>query len=110
MIQQTPDVVEIGRTAAQLSDWQTITYFLMVVVLLQMIERAWYAGSVRKERQDMTGERERMWEVSKEFGAAGRQLGNEISKVTAELQVQQALEARFERVLAAIEVKLGIGK
>lgn len=38
-----PDVIEAGRVAAQLSDWQTITYFLVFLLTVQTVER-WIAG------------------------------------------------------------------
>lgn len=36
-----PDVVEAGRVAAQLSDWQTITFFLIVLLVVGVLERLW---------------------------------------------------------------------
>jgi hypothetical protein len=34
-----PDVIEAGRTAATLSDWQTITYFLIFLLVVSTVER-----------------------------------------------------------------------
>jgi hypothetical protein len=34
-----PDAVEAGRVAAGLSDWQTITYFLIVLLAISTVER-----------------------------------------------------------------------
>jgi hypothetical protein len=34
-----PDVVAAGRTAATLSDWQTIAFFLMVLLAIATVER-----------------------------------------------------------------------
>lgn len=34
-----PDVVDAGRTAATLSDWQTIAFFLMFIIVVSTVER-----------------------------------------------------------------------
>lgn len=113
-IQNAPDLGEVGRVAAQLTDWQTITYFLMVLILGQALERTWYATGVRKERrdmiaereqmrQDMIAERERMWGVSEKFGDAADKLGDQLNHVITEIKVQSALNARLESVVTASE-------
>lgn len=41
-----PDVIEAGRVAAQLSDWQTMTFWLVVLLVMATIERlvgGWHA-------------------------------------------------------------------
>lgn len=102
----TPDVVAVGRAAARLSDWQTITYFLMVLIVLLIVERYFYAISIRRERRDMGRERERMWQVSEKFGEAADKLGDEVNKVATELEVQRALGARLEGVVTALESRV----
>jgi ABC-type transporter Mla subunit MlaD len=34
-----PDVVQAGRVAAGLTDWQTITYFLIFLLVISTVER-----------------------------------------------------------------------
>lgn len=105
--QQLPSVVEAsGRAAAQLSDWQTVTYFLMVIIVMLIAERVYYATMIRKERRDMAGERERMWSVSDKFGDAAKTLGENTNKVVTELEVQRALNARMEHVITDAEEAL----
>jgi hypothetical protein len=98
-----PDPVEAGRVAAQLSDWQTITYFLMVLLVAFLVERYLYSRSVRQERKDMASERQQMWAVSEKFGEAATKLGEQTNSVVTELQVQRALNARLEGVVTQLE-------
>lgn len=113
----TVDVGEIGRSAAQLSDWQTITYFLAALLIMAAIERILsgyfakrereaLAENVRKEREAMASERDRMWSVSEQFGAAADKIGDAQNNVVTELQVQRALNARFEGVVTGLEHKV----
>ena len=108
------DVAEVGRVSAQLSDWQTITYFMMVLLVLAVIERMYSGYLARKEREAlqntlqeeraaMAVEREKMWGVSDKFGDAAQRLGGEIGNVVTELQVNRALSARLEGVVATLE-------
>ena len=46
-----PDVIEGGRVAAQLSDWQTVAFFLMIIIVTQAVERmaaGWQARSTAR--------------------------------------------------------------
>lgn len=46
-----PDMIEGGRVAAQLSDWQTVTFFLMIIIVAQALERmvsGWQQRSTAK--------------------------------------------------------------
>lgn len=109
-----PDIADIGRAAAQLSDWQTMAFFLMALLIMAVIERGWsgysarverqaLAETLRKEREDMAAERGRMWGVSEKFGDAASKLGGEVNNVVTELQVQRALNARLEGFVADLE-------
>lgn len=102
----TVDVAEIGRVSAQLSDWQTITFFLMAIIAMLILERAWAAYSFRKEREAMAHERERMWAVSEKFGEAADKLGERTHQVVTELEVNRALNARTEQVMAGLESRV----
>jgi hypothetical protein len=93
-------LAEQGRTLATLNDWRAILFvaFLLVLVLgvalLAIVVVLLRAN--RTERNDMTRERERMWGVADKFGDAA-------GKLTGELQVQQALNARVETALGKCE-------
>jgi hypothetical protein len=50
-----PDVVAAGRTAATLSDWQTIAFFLMVLLAIATVERiisGWQARNTATQLAD----------------------------------------------------------
>jgi hypothetical protein len=54
-----PDVTAAGRAAATLSDWQTITYFLLILLAVATVERivsAWLTNASRKAERQMTAQ------------------------------------------------------
>lgn len=53
--QALPDVIAAGRTAATLSDWQTIAFFLMVLLAIATVERiisGWQARTTASQLAD----------------------------------------------------------
>lgn len=113
MIQQQPDVIEVGRVLATLDDWRAIAFVLVVLVIASFVERTWYGASIRRERNDMAAERERMWKVSEKFGAAADKNSDATNKIVTELEVARALNARIEGAVERLEERvseLGRGK
>ena len=88
-----PDVIEGGRVAAQLSDWQTVTFFLMILIAIQAIERmvaGWQARSTAKLLAD----------AMKELAAASTARGENIS---ANLMLLQSGQADIKAHLARLD-------
>jgi hypothetical protein len=93
-------LAEQGRTLATLNDWRAILFvaFLVIIALVVLLVVAVVVllRANRLERADMASERERAWGVADKFGDAA-------GKLTGELQVQQALNARVESALGRVE-------
>lgn len=52
---QIPDVVEAGRVAATLTDWQTIAFFLIFLLVVGTVERivaGWQSRATAKQLAD----------------------------------------------------------
>lgn len=60
---QMPNMVEVGRTATTLSDWQTIMYFLIVMFFVQFLERLISAREHRITLRQMSGAMDRLAEA-----------------------------------------------
>lgn len=84
-----PDMAGVGEAAAKLSDSQTNQYFLMVVIISFMIERAW--AGIRHSR------------TADKFAAAATKLSEMIQSDSTSLTVNLAMiqrelaDARAER-------------
>lgn len=85
-----PDVVEAGRVLATLDDWRAITFVLVFVIVMMVIERGAAAWNMRKER-------EKMWSVADKFGEAADKLGDTMGELKTELAVLRAVSARVEQ-------------
>jgi hypothetical protein len=101
-----PDVVEAGRVLATLDDWRAIAFVLVLVIVILIVERAWYSSAIRGERRDMSAERERMWGVSEKFGDAAAKYSEATHKVVTELEVNRALNARLESTVGVLEKRV----
>ena len=55
-----PNIVEVGRTATTLSDWQTIMYFLIVMFFVQFLERLISAREHRITLRQIGGAMDRL--------------------------------------------------
>lgn len=76
-----PDVVEAGRVAATLSDWQTITYFLIFLLVVGTAERFFSYWQARNTSRDMAAALDRL-------GEAVRLQGTDIKVALAVIQQQ----------------------
>ena len=47
------DINEAGRVMAQLNDWRAITFVLVMVIVLLLVERFWAQREARLERKEM---------------------------------------------------------
>jgi hypothetical protein len=89
-------LAENGRVLATLDDWRAILFVALLLIVSLIITVVVLLRANRQERRDISAERERMWGVADKFGEAA-------GKLTGELQVQQALNARVESALGRCE-------
>jgi hypothetical protein len=93
----SPETLEkLANGLAQLQDFRLLFYVLIILLFLMVLERAWAAAGMRKERKDMVAERQQMWAVADRFSEAAREYGENTDKLVVELQVLRALTARVE--------------
>lgn len=89
-------LAENGRVLATLDDWRAILFVAILIIVALIVTIVVLLRANRTERKDMAAERERVWQVADKFGDAA-------GKLTAEIQVTQALDARVETALGAVE-------
>lgn len=89
-------LAENGRVLATLDDWRAILFVAVLLIVSLIATVVVLLRANRQERREISAERERMWGVADKFGDAA-------AKLTGELQVQQALNARVESALGRCE-------
>ena len=98
-------LAENGRVLATLDDWRAMLFGVslisVVVVAALIFVIIILLRSIRQERSEMSARLDRALAVSDKFGDAA-------GKLSSELQVQQALNARVETSLGRVEELLTI--
>jgi hypothetical protein len=95
-LQATPSVTDVADGMARLDPTETALFVLIVLFFVMVTERGLAAWGMRQERQQMSSERQRMWDVSDKFAEAAKEYSEATDKVVVELQVLRALAARVE--------------
>jgi len=85
-------LAENGRVLATLDDWRAIVFVLVGVIVVLVLKDVWDRAHMRRERKDMSDERQRMWTLAQSFGEAS-------GKLAAQMDVMSALAARVEMVI-----------
>ena len=83
------DVNETGRVLATLDDWRAITFALIVLIFLQLIERLWSGREARLERKALIDTLDKM------RGSIDSAIAT-IATFSSELFVFRALSSRIE--------------
>lgn len=93
-------LAENGRVLATLDDWRAIVFSVVIISSVVIVALIGVIiallRSNRQERRDIQALQERAFGVADKFGDAS-------GKLVAELQVQQALNARVEGSLGRVE-------
>lgn len=84
-----PDVVEVGKVLATLDDWRAITYVLIFIIVVLIVERAWTGWRQQAERS-------KMWELAARFDASAALVAEALSGVRQEIAVLRAVSSRIE--------------
>lgn len=96
------DAVESGRVLANLNDWRAMTWVLVVVIAMLLLERVWARIDMRIERKQMHAERQQIRELAKDFADSANKTSDALAGITAQMAVMQALSARAEAYLASV--------
>lgn len=83
------DINESGRVLATLDDWRAIIFVLLIIIVLQMIERWGAARSIRQERAEIA-------ELVKSLGPSTDKVAEALFALKTEMVVLRALTSRVE--------------
>ena len=86
------EVVSSGQVLAQLNDWRAITFVLVVVIVVLLLERYW-------SNKDMRAERKAMMDVATKFAENAGEVAQAMSALRTEIMAFRITTARVESVV-----------
>lgn len=89
-----PDVIEAGRVMAELNDWRAITFVLVLVIAILLLERLWSQRDMRLERREMK-------EIARSFADSAGAVAEALATLRTEVTVLRITSARMESREAA---------
>lgn len=87
------DINEAGRVLAQLDDWRAITFVLVLVIVVLLLERYF-------TQRDMRLERKAMMDVANQFATNSGKVAEAMSALRQELMSLRLTTARVESTTA----------
>lgn len=89
------DVIEVGRVMAQLNDWRAITFVLVVVIVVLLMDRF-------LQQREMRLERKAMMDMANTFASNSGKVAGAMEALRGEVLALRLTTARMESTAAAI--------
>lgn len=81
-----PDVNKTGEVLAQLNDWRAITFVLVFIIVVLLLERIWAQREMRLERKEAR-------ELANQFGTSADKVANALHLLQTEVAVLRSTSA-----------------